>query len=60
MKFDRYGHKAGTIVYDARAYDFNKASDDERLTGVPHYAVTLDPSGGYPIFTIPAQEVEPV
>lgn len=58
LKFDIHGHKAGTVVYDSRKYDYGLASDDSRFTGIPHVAVTLDPSGGYPVFTVPQRDLE--
>jgi len=60
LKFDRFGHKAGTIVYDPRVYDYNLARDDSRYTGIEHISVTLDPSGGYPVFSVARHDVEPV
>jgi len=55
---NRFGHKAGTIVYDSRKYDFGLASDDYRLTGIEHTSVTLDPCGDYPVFTVPTHDLE--
>jgi len=58
LKFDRFGHKAGTVVYDSRKHDYGLASDDTRITGVPHISVTLDPSGDYPVFTVAEHDLE--
>ena len=51
---------AGTICYDLMKHDYGLASDDTRLTGVPHVSVTLDPEGGYPSFTIVAADLEEI
>lgn len=50
---DRFGHPAGTIVYEAAGYDYGMCRDDEQMTGEPHTSMTLDPAGGYPSFTVP-------
>ena len=60
LKSDRFGHKAGTVVYDSVKYDYGLANDDSRLTGIPHVSVTLDPSGDYPVFTVAEHDLEPV
>lgn len=52
--------KAGTIVYGIAGHDYGLASDDSRITGVPHTSVTLDPQGGPPSFTIPTDALEVV
>lgn len=57
-KIERFGHPAGTIVYDAGCYDYSLAADDTRLTGVEHVSVTLNSSGGYPFFTIPKRQLD--
>lgn len=53
-------HKAGTIVYESRGYDYGLASDDSRYTGIEHKSVTLDPTGDYPFFTVPVRDLEPL
>lgn len=50
--------KAGTVVYSARMHDYGLAGDDTRLTGVQHVSVTLEPDGGYPVFTIPEKDLK--
>lgn len=60
LKFDRFGHKAGTIVYDAKGATYGLASTDEMYTGIPHTCVTLDENGGTPFFTIPTEHLESV
>lgn len=60
LKFDRFGHKAGTIVYDPAVYDYGLSSDDSRYTGITHVSVTLDPAGGYPLFTVAEHDLERV
>lgn len=51
---------AGTLCYDFLMHDYGLASDDTRITGIPHVSVTLDPKGGYPSFTIVAADLEEV
>jgi hypothetical protein len=46
------GHPLGTICYEAWVPDYGLSSQDTRETGYEHVSVTLDPSGGYPTFTI--------
>lgn len=58
LKFDRFGHAAGTRVYRATKYDYGLANDDSRFTGIPHISVTLDPTGDYPTFTVAEDEIE--
>lgn len=58
LKFDRFGHKAGTQVYRVSKYDYGLANDDSRFTGIPHMSVTLDPAGDYPFFTVAEGEIE--
>lgn len=49
---------AGTIVYRCSGYDYGCARDDYAATGIPHIALTLDPTGDYPFFTHPAPDAE--
>lgn len=56
---ERFGHQPGTIVYEAKNYDYGLARDDERHTGRPHASMTLEPSGDYPTFTVPADHIAP-
>lgn len=51
---------AGTIVYPIRGHDYGVASDDARMTGVPHRSVTLDKAGGFPFFTAPVPDLEQI
>jgi hypothetical protein len=61
LKDSEYGHvPAGTIVYRCTRYDYGGASDDTRLTGIEHVSMTLDPTGDYPFFTVPAPDLEPM
>ena len=53
------GLPAGTVCYDLLKHDYGLASDDTRMTGIPHVSVTLDPEGGYPSFTIQASDLVP-
>ena len=57
---DRFGHAAGTIIYEAKGYDYGLASDDARAFGVPHTSMTIEPSGDYPFFTVPDSDFAPV
>ena len=57
LKYPRFDHPAGTVVYQAKFYDYGLASDDERCTGMPHRSVTLNPDGRYPFFTVPTRHV---
>ena len=56
---DRFGHKAGTTVYHYGRNTYGLVSDDERATGVPHLAVSLEPDKT-PFFTVPENGVEEV
>jgi len=49
----RFSHDQGTIVYDYLGHDYGLCRDDEHGTGVKHIAVTEDPAGGTPFFTVP-------
>lgn len=60
LKSDRFGHPAGTIVYDSRKHDYGLANDDTRYTGIPHISVTLDENGDYPVFTVAEHDLEQV
>jgi hypothetical protein len=50
----------GVTVYESAKYDYGLASDDSRFTGIHHVSVTLDPTGDYPFFTVPAHFLEPI
>lgn len=56
----RFEHTAGTVVYEARVYDYGLARDDTLMTDVEHISVTLDVDGGYPVFTVPVDAIEPL
>lgn len=58
LKKDRFGHKAGTIVYPLKRHDYGLADDDTRITKIQHISVTLEEDGDYPSFTVPAYDVE--
>lgn len=60
LKEDRFEYKAGTICYFCRGHDYGCVSDDERATGVQHVAMTLDPTGDYPFFTVPRAHIRRV
>jgi hypothetical protein len=52
--------KNGAIIYDCHYCDYGLASDDTRMTGIEHESFTFDPEGGYPFFTMPVRDVEPL
>lgn len=56
----RFKHDAGVTVYMAAVHDYGLARDDTNCTGIEHVSVTLDPEGGYPFFTIPAHQLQPL
>lgn len=39
--------------------DHGAANQDSRRTGVRHLAVTIDPTGGYPFFTVGRRDLKP-
>ena len=57
---DRFGNKAGTIVYKQKYHDYGLASDDTRITGIEHISVTLNSDGDYPGFTVSIHDIEEV
>ena len=57
---DRFGHKAGTVVYDQKGWDYGLSSDDTRCTGVEHISVTLKSDGDYPGFTVPLYQLKAI
>lgn len=52
--------KEGDIVYGAVKYDYGLATDDYRMTGIPHKSVTIEPDGDYPYFTVPTHLLEEI
>lgn len=50
--------KAGTIVYRYGGYDYGCSNDDRRYTGIEHEAMTLQPDGSGPFFTVPVPDME--
>ena len=57
---ERFEHKAGTVVYPCKGYDYGLSSDDTRATGVEHRSMTTSPTGDYPFFTVPVHELEQI
>jgi hypothetical protein len=49
--------QVGQIVYSG-PYDYGCASTDTLATGIEHISVT--PTGTYPTFTIPKEDLEPI
>ena len=60
LKYDRFGHKAGTRVYHLSGTDYGTASMDSLYTQIEHISVTENPSGDYPFFTVPKHDLEEV
>ena len=60
LKFDRFGHAAGTIVYDCKGHDYGCANDDTRFTGIEHISVTTNEDGDYPFFTVSRNYLESI
>lgn len=54
------GVAPGQVVYDCQGHDYGCASDDTRNSGIEHVSVTARPDGGYPFFTIPRADLEPI
>lgn len=50
----------GTVVQKCANHDYGCASDDTRITGVPHISLTLNENGDYPFFTHPFNQLEEV
>lgn len=58
LKRQRFILPAGTVVYAYTGHDYGCVGDDNRATGTLHMAVTLDPNGGPPFFTVPLRDLE--
>ncbi len=58
LRGPRFGHPAGTIVYDCAQHDYGLASDDTRGFGIEHISVSLTEDGDYPFFTVPVVQLE--
>lgn len=52
-------HEIGTICYQLSKWDHGCAYTDSLESGIAHVSMTLDPSGDYPGFSIPFQNLEP-
>jgi hypothetical protein len=52
--------EVGATVYRFEMPDYGCAADDTRLLGFEHVAVTFDPDGDYPFFTIPLADLEQI
>lgn len=46
------------MVFECIRDDHGCANQDTRATGIPHIAVTFDPKGGYPFFTVPRRDLK--
>lgn len=57
---DRFGHKAGSEVYEYMYNDYGMASMDSFFTQLKHISITTDPSGNNPFFTIPMHDLEEI
>lgn len=60
MRADRAAKtvEVGARVYRCKGWDYGCAGDDTRQTGLTHVSVTHSPSGDYPFFTIPLEDLE--
>lgn len=47
----------GDFVYQCIKHDYGAVSMDDFIKKIEHIAMTLDPEGGYPFFTIPKQDI---
>jgi hypothetical protein len=56
---NRFDIPADTIVYEYSGYTYGLVSDDERMTGEPHIAVTLQPDKE-PFSTVPLTMLEEI
>ncbi|BDU72329.1 hypothetical protein [Mesoterricola silvestris] len=53
-------HPAGSTVYDLMDCDYGCSAEDSMDSGEDYAAVTLDPTGNYPFFTIPTRLLKAV
>jgi hypothetical protein len=60
LKQKRFTHAAGTVVYKYSGHDYGLSRDDDLGSPglAPHIAVTTDPEGKAPFFTVPKAWVE--
>lgn len=54
----RFGHPAGTIVYEFHGHDYGLARDDSLETGDEHMSVTDKENGEGPFFTVRVDHLE--
>lgn len=47
------------FCYSFLGCDYGLASDDSRVSGIPHISVTLNSDGSPPAFTVPSDDLEP-
>lgn len=47
----------GATVYHCKGWDYGCANEDTRRLKLAHVSVTLDPTGDYPFFTIPREDL---
>ena len=60
LLIDRFGNKAGTIVYEQLLHDYGLTNDDTHATGKEHISVTVNPDGSYPGFTVPLEQLQEI
>lgn len=48
---------AGATVYRCIGWDYGCSNEDTRRLGIEHVAVTMDPTGDYPFFTVPREDL---
>lgn len=51
---------AGSVIYRYAGCDYGCSSDDARMTGVEHKAMTLSEDGDGPFFTMPVTDMAPL
>jgi hypothetical protein len=49
--------KEGDTVFYCTGPDYGCATDDTVMTSIHHVSVTRDPTGAYPFFTIPREDI---
>lgn len=54
---ERFEHKAGTVVYTYTGATYGLCQDDYLESGIKHTAVTLNPDGSIPFFTVPVRDL---
>lgn len=58
LKQTRFEHQPGSVVYEFNGHDYGLVRDDEYATHQRHLAVTLNPTGEGPFFTVPFNDLK--